>query len=227
MMPVAQAGQQGGSGFTGFPQIFLVAVCAGLVGVGAWRESGRGSGVDPEQLGRLADRLADSGADQAEEALRAARLAIEKDPASPFRWCDLGELYLNLRPGDSAQARECFRRAEQIAPGNPNILLRIANFYYQTGEVGEAVRRSYEVLRQVRQFDDVIFSSYSRFGVPQAEILAQGVPPEPGPVQSYLRFLFARDDVAAAGAAWRWAARISPSPVTDPLARDYVNLLWR
>lgn len=198
---------------------------------------------DPDQPARLADRIADAGpADPGssgpgssgpEEALHWSRLALANDPASPFRWCDLGDLYLALRPASHAaeyltQARACFRRAEALAPANPIILQRIANFHYQIGEPSEAVKRSYRILERVRQFDDIIFSSYLRFGVPQPEILARGIPPEPDPMRSYLRFVFARNDEAAATAAWRWTSAPSQiSVITSPLALSYVNLLWR
>jgi hypothetical protein len=207
------------------PRVFFALACAALAGVGGWRAFAIGSSVDP---GTLADRLADSGPERANEALRLARLALGNDPASPFRWANLGELYFALQPTVSLdQARACFRRAEQLAPSNPNILMRIANFDYQTGELTEAVRLSYRILSRTRQFDDIVFSSYYRFGVPQAEILAEGVPREPAPARSYLRFVFAHGDRFAATAAWRWASELKSALVTDSLARDYLNLLWR
>jgi len=125
------------------------------------------------------------------------------------------------------QARSCFRRAEQLAPSNPIILQRIANFHLQTGELAEALNRTYRVLQRVRDYDDIIFSSYLRFGIPQPMVLTQGVPPDAG--QSYLRFVFTRNDLATAAAAWHWAAglRRTPPMVTDALAISYVKLLWR
>jgi hypothetical protein len=193
---------------------------------------------NPDQPARAADRLADASAAKSEETLRLGRLALANDPASPFRWCDLGDLYLALRPPNDSgraadylrQARVCFRRAEELDPANPHILQRIANFDYETGAPAEAVERSYGILEQVRDLDEIVFSGYVRFGVPQAEVLAHGVPPEPNPVRSYLRFLFSRNDVVAATAAWRWASAIPlkrPPVITGPLARSYVDFLWR
>jgi hypothetical protein len=198
---------------------------------------------DPDQPGRAADRLADEGPEQQASALRFSLLALANEPASPFRWCDLGDLYLLMRSPGSAQsadyllqARTCFRRAEELAPSNPNILQRIANFYFQAGEPAEAVQRTYRILERVRDFDDIIFSSYTRFGVPQADVLSHGVPPEPAPVRSYLRFVITRNDgrsdatshVDAAAAAWNWASSLPQAPIaTETLAKSYLNLLWR
>jgi hypothetical protein len=203
---------------------------------------------NPDQPGRLADRLADAGPEQLASALNFALLAVANEPASPFRWCNLGDLYLLMRnpaQGQSAdyllQARACFRRAEELAPSNPNILQRIANFYFQAGEPAEALPRTYRILQRVRDFDDIIFSTYTRFGVPQSDILSHGVPPDPAPVRSYLRFVFTRKDAqrdgrtdveaaAAATSAWNWALSLPPTQppiVTDALAKSYLNLLWR
>jgi len=130
-------------------------------------------------------------------------------------------------PGYQDEARACFRRAAELGDRNPIILQRIANYDFQTGDAADALARCYRVLERVRQFDGIIFSSYQRFGIPQAEVLAHGVPPEPEPVQAYLRFLFMRDDPGPASVAWRWASGLTPAPLTDPLAQAYVGLLWR
>lgn len=186
---------------------------------------------DPDQMSRAADRLGDGAPDQQTLALPFALLAVENDPASPFRWCDLGDLYMAVRrpsevresDQDWRKARAAFERAEELSPHNPNILQRVANFYWQASEPEEALKRTYQVLKQVREFDEIIFSTYARFGVPQGEVLAQGVPLEPEPARAYLRYVFARGDVAEASAAWRWGSRF----LTDQLARTYVSLLWR
>jgi len=237
---------------TVFTQIFLCGASAVLAAGGAWRayvdnlqdaaSLQRVCGIlacQPDQPARLADRLADTGPAQGRTALELSRLALANDPASPLRWCDLGDLYVALRPAADSriaasyldQARLCFRRAEDLAPANPVVLQRIANFHFQAEEPAEALTRTFRVLQRVREFDDIIFSGYLRFGVPQSMILAQGVPREPSPAQSYLRFVFARNDAMAGRAAWEWAASFPSSPassvMTSALAVSYVGLLWR
>jgi len=59
---------------------------------------------DPNQPQQLADLLANEGPQREREALQLSRLALLNDPASPFRWCDLGDLYLDFRStADPAQ----------------------------------------------------------------------------------------------------------------------------
>ena len=74
--------------------------------------------------GGAADHLIASGAAGEGGALRLRQLALRNDPASPFRWCDLAEAYLeedNIR-----MARFCFLRGEALGPRNPAILMRVA-----------------------------------------------------------------------------------------------------
>jgi hypothetical protein len=231
-----------------FPLIFLGAAAAALLGAGAWMASIDGVQeearleracayrfCDPALPSRSADRLVFGGVVGDPERVIAARrlsqLALANDPASPSRWCDLGELYLELGYGVET-ARTCFRRSEQLTQANPVILQRIANFYFQIGETGEAVQRCYRILQQVREFDEIIYSSYLRFGVTQRVALAQGVPPEPGPVRSFLRFTFAHWDVSGVAAAWQWATTLQQAGaqregVDGELADSYVSFLWR
>ena len=70
---------------------------------------------DAASMEDLADHLIASGAAGEGGALRFRQLALCNDPASPFRWCDLAEAYLeedNIR-----MARFCFLRGKPWGPG--------------------------------------------------------------------------------------------------------------
>jgi hypothetical protein len=61
-------------------------------------------------------------------------------------------------------ARYCFRRAAQLAPHDPQIRLRAANFYFRNHEIEPALRLDSTILQQLPDYDQTIFSSYVRMG---------------------------------------------------------------
>ena len=177
---------------------------------------------DADRIEELADHVAESAAPDAASALKLRELALLNDPSSPFRWCDLGQAWLRQYALD--KARFCFRRAEELGPRNPAILMQVANFYFQLNELREALDRTARILDRVTEYNDVIFSDYSRFNVPVEMILEKGIPEQKEPARAYLHFLFAAGEIEDRRRAWQWAA--SHSLIDDTLAAEHVNRLW-
>src|SRR6266404_5765580 len=71
-----------------------------------------------------------------DRSIQAFRSALVLDPASPFRWCDLGEAY--LLGGHIEKARVCYLRGSALGPHMPPIQLRLCNFQIRTGDLSNA-----------------------------------------------------------------------------------------
>jgi tetratricopeptide (TPR) repeat protein len=177
---------------------------------------------DADQAEDLARRAADAAVPGAPPEIRLRQLAVLNDPSSPYRWCDLGQAWLSEKAID--KARQCFRRAEQLGPRNPAVLMQLANFHFQLNELDGALARTARVLNLVGEYNNTIFSSYARFNVPLETVLAHGIPPKKESAQAYLHFLFAAGEIEDTRRAWQWAA--GRSLIDDALAAEFVNRLW-
>lgn len=80
------------------------------IGLRQGHESGWGGLSEAEWLAQRArGKLQRGGSEDGREAVKLFRRALEKDPASASRWCDLGESF--LESGDEDKARYCLRQA--------------------------------------------------------------------------------------------------------------------
>ena len=133
------------------------------------------------------------------------REALARDPASPFRWCDLGEAY--MQQGRMSEARDCFEQAVKRGPFSPRILMRAANFYFVAGDTSTALSLSARCLAGVRDYDATVFRQYERLGIPLGELLEIGLPPHEDATRSWFLFLMrpdaASDDNKIMGTSWR------------------------
>jgi len=154
-------------------------------------------------------------------AVEAFEAALRRDPASPYRWCELGETLLEA--GRTEEARRCFRRGVELGAGTPSILMRAANFHFRLGENRQALTFTIRVLAMTPEFDQVIFSSYARLGVSIEEALADGVPKQRRAAQAFLRHLLADASAGPAETVWRWARALAF--VDDALADEYAGFL--
>lgn len=89
------------------------------------------------------------------------REALRQEPASPYRWCDLGEALLEDEQ-KKEKARYCFQQAQKQAPNVPSIWMRLAFFHFQMEETEAAIQCSARVLKMAPDYDQVIFSYYDR-----------------------------------------------------------------
>ena len=159
------------------------------------------------------------------------REALRRDPASPYRWSDLAEAY--LQAGLEEDARHCFRQAVRQGPHIPSILLRAANFHFMTGERQAALELGARCLAAFRDFDEVIFHQYLRMGGGTSDILRYGIPPEHPATRSFFRFLMRQgtgpapqqDPDDPLKQTWEW---MQDHSLTGPdLLGEYVSALLR
>ena len=149
---------------------FLIVATAAMLFVRPWMEGN----ANRERLfcGYLPWCAPDGPVERAFQALRNGaagepataigdlKTALERDPSSPYRWCDLGEAY--LASGDLPQARTCYARGLELAKDNPVIQLRMANFQLRDGQPRRALTSMSKLLAELSFYDDAIFSYYDR-----------------------------------------------------------------
>lgn len=161
------------------------------------------------------------GEDGVLEAVAGFEKALRAEPASPYRWCDLGEAHLEA--GEQDRARYCFARAVERAPASPLALLRAANFHFRAGESRQALTTAARVLAAVDRYDGLIFSSYAAMGGSLEEVLEYGVPAERRAAQAWFRFVLGRGEAGEAEKTWRW---LEANGLTgDGVASEYVEWL--
>jgi predicted Zn-dependent protease len=90
---------------------------------------------------------------------------LATDPASPFRWCELGETLAARRA--EKQAAYCFRRAAELGPNIAAVRLRAGNYYFAVGDAGQALAEMRKVRALTHHYDAFIASTCRRMGVPQ------------------------------------------------------------
>lgn len=146
--------------------------------------------------------------------------ALEEDPASPYRWSDLGFAYQSAQ--DIAKARYCYSRALALSGALPAIWLRDANFHFALGEPEDALLSAAKVLKTVPDYDRLLFGYFDRFGLPVESVLSQ-IGNDPRATRSYIRYLLETNKPAAAELVWKHAfAKGFPD---GTLANDYVGAL--
>ncbi len=172
--------------------LILGVALAAAAGGGAWLAA------NPDTLEDAAEVWLERDSGSNDRATALLRQALAADPASPYRWCTLGEELAHT--GQAQTAAYCFGRAMDLAPNVPPVLMRVANFHFASGRNEEGLRYTHRVLDLVREYDAVVFSTWDRMSVPLPAILAEGLPPEAA--DGYCEFLLARGDYPAAAAVW-------------------------
>ena len=154
-------------------------------------------------------------------ALHLFEQALKSDPAFPYRWSDLGEALLVARQPD--RARYCFGRAVELAPHDPQIRLRAANFYFRSEEIEPALQMDSTVLQQLPDYDTMIFSSYVRLGGDIPHVLEVGIGSNARGAREFLRFLAPHSDETTLDTVWRWME--DRGFVTVPMALSRTSFL--
>lgn len=133
------------------------------------------------------------------------------DPASPYRWCDLGEDLAEA--GQHPVADYCFRRAVALGPNIPEILLRAGNYHFAVGDSRRALAEMRGALALEREYDDFVFSTYRRMGVSVAEATEHGLSPLPAAKIAFLRSLLSNGTPREAE---QWWALLKQAGETSP-----------
>jgi hypothetical protein len=148
---------------------------------------------------------------------------LEQDPASASRWCDLGEMLLNS--GDIKLAGYCFSRAVVLSPYSAPILLRAFNFHIRLEEYDRALEFSRQLMSGVREYDTILFSQYDRLGLPQEQILENGLPAQKRAGLAYFRHQLSRPNALTEDCQKTWEWIMAHGFAEDPVAAEYVSFL--
>ncbi len=141
-------------------------------------------------------------AGQLDSAVGMFRSALQRDPASPYRWCDLGEALVEA--GREEEGRRCFSRAVELGGHSPPVLMRAANFHFRAGEGSQALPYAARVLAMLQDYDAIVFGTYDRMGITVEEILKEGLPEEKRAAQAFFRHVLERGSPTEAQRVWRW-----------------------
>ncbi len=158
-------------------RVIGVALSTGafLLAVGSYLGQPKSPAPSPLEIGFSA--LQENPAQSPDRSIQAFRSALALDPASPFRWCDLGEAY--LLAGDPEKARVCYLRASVLGPRMPSIQLRLCNYQIRTGDASNAAACLAELLRNAPAYRGMILSYYEQLGISPAELVGNGDFEEP------------------------------------------------
>ena len=177
---------------------------------------------DNEQLLDWAyEHLWEGDPESLEWAVSAYEESLRRDPAAPFRWCDLGEAL--DRKDDLPRAKYCFERAVELGPNSRPVLLRAAYFHFGAGQQSRALQLTARTLTLVRTYDAVIFALYSRLGIGIEDVLRHGMPKDLEVAQPYYVYLLKAGNGADLAQAWAW---MSEHSLTDDSSMSaYVDFL--
>ena len=128
--------------------------------------------------------------------------ALRRDPASPYRWCDLAEAL--FQENDTASAQYCISRAVFLGPNVPAILLRAIHMNWLLGKPDNALTYSLRLLGLTAQYDSLVFHTYDRMGLTTEQVLSQGLPSDGRAARSYFRHLIITNRLDDLQTAWRW-----------------------
>lgn len=196
--------------------LILAAGLAVAAGCGLWLA------VTPDSLENRAETLLDStGSAARPTATRLLRDALARDPAGAYRWCRLGEAL--EEGGERHGARYCFLRAAELGPNLPPVLMRAANFHFAAGATADGLACTRRILALVRDYDAVIFGTWSRLGVPQEDVFARGFPPVRGVRSAYFRHVLSGGSAPDAARCWAWLERAGEAD--DAAAARYAEFL--
>jgi tetratricopeptide (TPR) repeat protein len=147
--------------------------------------------------------------------------AVVSDPAFPWRWSDLGDAL--TAAGRNDEAGYCFRESLALGPASPQIALRAANFYFATGRIEAALALGATILRELPDYDDMVFSSYVRMGGSLDRVIETGIGNNPRAARTFFQFLLRGGGEERLSRAWRWID--GRGYATRPLARSWANWL--
>jgi tetratricopeptide (TPR) repeat protein len=197
--------------------LFLAALMAV-----AYRNSGSVSPLPPQTVANEGSRRVWAGKLSGPDgAVALFRAAVVADPAFPWRWSDLGDAL--VATGRDDEAETCFRESLALGPALPQIVLRAANYDFESGRIQPALELGAGILRKLPDYDDMVFSSYVRMGGDPDRVLETGIGGNARAAGTFFRFLLRRGGEERLSRTWDWLDRRGYA--TRPLARSWANWL--
>ena len=148
--------------------------------------------------------------------------SLSRDPASPYRWLDLGQALSEA--GSLDQASYCVGRALQLGGNSADVALAAGDFYLRFGDRHKGLQELARALGSTRSLDEPIFGLFKARGVNFDETLGYGMPEDKSAVQAYLRDAIERRDADHAEKIWKW---MTDHHLDDePIAIGYSSFLF-
>ena len=151
------------------------------------------------------------------------RSLVRRDPANPYRWCDLAEALQAV--GGLDEAGKAFRQARILGPAIPPVLIRAANFYFSTQDTAAATEAYAKVLALTHEYDPIIFLTLRRLGLQVGDVIARVLPKDPESAKNYFVSVMNTGDIAGGAMVWGWLIENGLS--SEKLAEQYVDFLLR
>ena len=168
-------------------------------------------------VSRSDERLAEMAAERPELLPQ----ALKRNPASPFRWCELGAALLDN--GYIEDARICFERALVLGPNLVSNLSLVSRFYDRIGERAESLKCSARILHLAPSYAQGILESYTSSSYRLTDTLNYGLPPDPAVGRAYFRILLRGNEPETIRQAWSWLSqRNIPDRELTGLYIDYL-----
>ena len=170
---------------------------------------------------RAQAKLEEGEPDKVASAIVDFEEAVRRDPASAYRWCELGEAL--LEGGQPHQAKAAMNRAVELGAKAPAVLLRNFNLLVRLQEIRQALPLAARILALVPDYDDYLFGSFTRWKMPIADVLELGLPRDLRAVHAYARFLARSQDAERLDPLWTWMS--SRFPPDRKLVYSYLQFL--
>lgn len=148
--------------------------------------------------------------------------SLVRDPASAYRWLDLGQAL--AQAGRRNQASYCMARAVRLGGTSADVALAAGDFYLLYGDRHEGLRYLSQTLRMTRGLDQAVFSLFTARDISVDDALNDGMPVERLPARAYLRYLVDRREIPGSEKIWRWMVdrRLNDQQTTI----EYSNFLF-
>jgi len=138
-----------------------------------------------------------------------ARRATQLNSYDPQAWLHLGAT-LEFQ-GKTAEAENCLRKADFLAPALPQIQWAAGNFFLLHGNINEAFRHFRVVLTGSNRFNQMLFETAWKASGDADKILSELIPDNIDTEFDYLNYLVARQRYAEAGKLWKRVVGASAS----------------
>ncbi len=155
-------------------------------------------------------------------AAEAYRAAVALNPYEARYWFDLAAAYQWL--GNTGQQRDALERALAADPSTPDLAWEAANFYLVQGEPEKALHEFRVVMENEPNMTAPALALCWRIKPDIDALLRDAVPPDPAAYASFLDFLIARKETAAAAKVWTQLVQLR-QPIAQPLAFLYIRYL--
>lgn len=147
---------------------------------------------------------------------------LERSPASPSRWIELGDAFQNA--GDQRRAAEAFQRSLILGPNQPSVAFRNASFRFGTGENQQGLQFAAKAIA-VPGYRSAAFQLFDENGLALEDVLRDGLPD--ASCWRILQWQMERVDADADTVLQVWRLAVSLGLGTQEGARETSDFLIR